>query len=216
MHRYLSGLCSLVIFLFPLPGAEAAGLDELLTVEEIVERAVERSEAQIRAEVEAKFTARITTRIMGLDGDGKVTSTEKLLYSKYPLYGALYEELIEKEGRPLTGKEAKQEQKKRDEFIKEVKQRISEGKHPQPEDERRVTFNREFMARYKTTLVGTEDLRGYSCWVVYFEPKEGKLPVKRRMDEALNRSTGRIWVSQEDYGLVRAEFEMREPLRYLD
>jgi hypothetical protein len=97
-----------MLFAF-VPGLSAYGSDQVanLTVEEIVERAVERSEAQIKAEVEAKFDAQVTTTIMGLNGDGKVTSTEKLLYSKYPLYGALYEELIEKEGRPLSEKEAR-------------------------------------------------------------------------------------------------------------
>jgi hypothetical protein len=152
---------------------------------------------------------------MSFNGDGEITGTEESLYSKYPLYGALYEELIEKEGKPLTEEETREEAKKRDKFIKEVKNRIAEGKDPQPEDEQRVRFDREFMQRYQTSLLGTENLRGYSCWVVYFEPKEGKLPVKRRMDEALNKSTGRMWVSQDDYGLVRAEFEMREPIRYL-
>jgi hypothetical protein len=35
------------------------------------------------------------------------------------------------------------------------------------------------------------------------------------MDKALNRSTGRLWISQEDYGVVRVAFEMQRPFRYL-
>ena len=35
------------------------------------------------------------------------------------------------------------------------------------------------------------------------------------MDKALNRSTGRLYIAQRDYGVMRIEFEMQEPMRYL-
>ena len=35
------------------------------------------------------------------------------------------------------------------------------------------------------------------------------------MDKALNRSTGRLWIAQDDYGVARVSFEMQEPFRYL-
>ena len=186
-----------------------------LTVQEIVDRAIERSESQLEANVEAKFESLVLRLVDSVDGEGKVTKTEKTRYSRYPLYGALFEELVEKENRPLTEKEAEEEKKRRNDFIKEVRKRIAEGKSPQPEDARQVRFDSEFMSRYQTRLIGEESLRGHSCWVVYLEPRKGKLPVKRRMDEALNRSTGKLWISQDDFGLVRVEFEMREPIRYL-
>jgi len=186
-----------------------------LSVQKIVDRAIERSESQLGADAEAQFESLVLTLIDSVDGKGKVTKTEKRRYSRYPLYGAVFEELIEKEGRPLTEQEARKEKKRRDEFVEEVKERLAEGKPPQPEDERQVRFNRDFMSRYQTKLIGEESRRGYPCWLVYFEPKKGKLPVNNRMDEALNRSTGRLWISQDDFGLVRVEFEMREPIRYL-
>jgi hypothetical protein len=186
-----------------------------LSAEEIVNRAVARSEAQMETNTEAKFESKALLIVDSVDGEGKVTKSEKSLFSRYPIYGAVFEELIQKEGRPLTEKEARKEKERRDDFIEDVKKRIEEGKHPQPEDEREVRFNREFMNRYNTELVGEESLQDYSCWVIYFEPKEGKLPSERRMDEALNRSTGKLWISKDDFGLARVEFEMREPIRYL-
>jgi len=183
--------------------------------QEIVDKAIDRSESQLKGNLEAEFESLVLSLIDSVDGEGTVTKSEKARYSRYPVDGAVFDELIEKEGRPLTEKETRKEKERRDEFIEEVKERLAEGKSPQPEDARQVRFNRDFMSRYETKLVGEENVRSYFCWVVYFEPKEGKLPVKNRMDEALNRSTGRIWISQDDYGLVRVEFEMREPIRYL-
>ena len=40
------------------------------------------------------------------------------------------------------------------------------------------------------------------------------LPVRRRIDTALNKSTGRLWVVKEDFGVSRVEFEMDEPVRF--
>jgi hypothetical protein len=212
MCRHFPYFISFITLLFPLQTTSATVSP---TVQEIVQRAVERSESQLTSGVEAEFDSLVLTLVHAVDADGTITKTESSLYSRYPLHGAIYEELIEKEGRPLDEGEARAQAKKRDKFIREVTKRLAEGKSPQPDDKRRVTFDSEFMSRYKATLVGRETLREHSCWVIRFEPREGKLPVKRRMDEALNRSTGRLWISQEDYGLVRVEFEMREPIRYL-
>jgi hypothetical protein len=77
-----------------------------------------------------------------------------------------------------------------------------------------VRFNRDLVDRYDMTLLGEETVRGHRCWTIGFEPREGKLPVRRRIDTALNKSAGRFWISQEDYGLVRIEFAMREPYKY--
>jgi hypothetical protein len=35
------------------------------------------------------------------------------------------------------------------------------------------------------------------------------------MDKALNRSTGKIWVTQNDYGVARVSFKMQKPFRSL-
>ena len=77
-----------------------------------------------------------------------------------------------------------------------------------------MRLNDDLVSRYRLTLAGTGTLRGHTCWKIDFEPKSGKLPMKKRIDGALNKSTGQFWISQEDYGLVRLEFAMREPYKY--
>ena len=38
---------------------------------------------------------------------------------------------------------------------------------------------------------------------------------RRRIDKALNRSTGRLWITQHDYRVARVTFEMYRSFRWL-
>ena len=44
--------------------------------------------------------------------------------------------------------------------------------------------------------------------------REGLHATTPRIDTALNKSTGRLWVVKEDFGVSRVEFEMDEPVRF--
>ena len=78
-----------------------------------------------------------------------------------------------------------------------------------------VDFDTDLMDRYHTTFAGTDVVRGDSCWVIRFEPREGRLPDNRRIDKALNRSTGFLWITQDGYRVARVTFEMQRPFRWL-
>jgi hypothetical protein len=192
----------------------SGGADELAP-ELIVERALARAEAQVETGIDGQFEATVLAIVRSIDGEGEVADIESTLYQVYPLNGAVYEEIVEKDGRPLTDREARKERKEKDGFIREVEKRKERGLPPQPDDERRVRFDRELMSRYRFEIIGEEEVRGDPCWVVYFEPRDGELPEKTRMDTALNRSTGRLWIAKADYGVPRVEFDLDEPIRYL-
>ena len=185
------------------------------SVAEIIHGAVARATSQDEAGAELEFESRIVVVTESLSRDHEVTKTETALYRRFPLEGVLYDELIEKDGRPLTEKEAREVRKKREAFVREVRERTRKGKEIETNDERQVRFSRELIARYRASVVGTEVVRGEPCWVLFFEPREGKLPENNRIDKALNRSTGRIYISQVDYGIVQIDFEMQKPVKYL-
>jgi hypothetical protein len=205
---------SLTVIFIAAPAKEQALAAENPTAQEIIDRAVARAETQYQSQAEAMFESVAVSTIQSLDDDNEVAKTELTRYRLYPLHGALFEELLEKDGRPLSEKELRNEEKKKQDFIREVEKRRARGDHPQPESEPGVRFNHEFVERYQLVLAGTEVIRNHRCWVVAFEPKPGELPVRNRMDRALNQSTGKFWVSQDDYGLARIEFALREPFKY--
>ena len=150
-----------------------------------------------------------------LNGDGEITDTETTQYRRYPLEGLLYEELIERNGLPLNEDDVRKTAKNKREFIKEVQKHAERGEDYEPDEYSSVQFNREMMSRYNIELVDTDTLREDLCWVLQFVPREGKLPGNKRMVKALNRSTGKIWVTQNDYGVARVSFKMQKPFRSL-
>ena len=171
-----------------------------LPVEEIITRALERARRYEETKPDLNLPFVVTRTSEKLSRSGETKSVEHQVFETVRVGEFTYERLIEQNGKPLTEKEARQERKRRKDFIRDVQERLAQGKSPQPENENQVRFTRDFVGRYRTKLVGEETVRGYSCWVVEFQPREGKLPVRRRMDEALNRSTGRIWISEKEYG----------------
>ena len=185
-----------------------------MSAQEIVESAVARAENQHHSMIETNFSSQAVAKNHSLDGDGKITETEAFRYFQYPLNGAVFEELVEKNSRPLDEKEKQEEEKRKQDFIREVEKRRTRGDYVQPSSEEAIRFNREFTDRYIYKLERTETIREHSCWVVTFEPKQGKLPMRNRMDRALNKTTGLMWISRDDYGLVRVEFALREPFKY--
>jgi hypothetical protein len=187
----------------PLPDADA-----------ILEQALDRAAAQDTAGLELDFESLLDSTVESLNGDGDTTDIETARYRRYPLVGLLYEELIARDGRPLDDEEAREEAERRAEFVEEARKHADRGE-PYDPNEMAVRFNRELMDRYDTALIGTEFVGVHTCWVLSFEPREGRLPDNQRMDKALNRSTGRLWIAQDDYGVARVSFEMQEPFRYV-
>jgi hypothetical protein len=185
-----------------------------LSAQEIVDRAIARAEAQHNLLVDAKFESQVFMSIQSLDDGGQVTNTELTSYHQYALHGALFEELISKDGRALNAQERNAEEKNKAKFIREVEKRKKRGIHLQPEKRPGIRFGNQLMRRYRLKMLRTEEVGRHRCWVITFEPKEGELPVQEMMDHALNQSTGTLWVAQDDYGLVRLDFVMRKPFKY--
>ena len=180
----------------------------------IVERALDRSLEQEESKLELNFEYAILSTIHTLDGDGEVTETNTSRSRRFPLEGYLYEELLERDGEPLDEDEIKKQLEKKENFVREVRSHREKGEPYEPE-EMDVRFNKELMSRYDVKFIRTETLRDHKCWLLSFQPRPGKLPDNKRMDKALNQSTGYLWVAQKDYGIVRIYFEMQRPFRYL-
>lgn len=202
-----------VLGMIALP-ARVEAADDAVEAGAIIDRALERAAAQRESGVELEFEYSSAGVFEFLDRDGSVSRTETGRRRHYALEGYLYSEAIERDGKPLDEEAARDERERKAEFIREARRHAARGERYEPE-EMSVDFDRELMERYDVRLVGTEEVRGHACWVIAFEPRDGRLPDRRRMDKALNRSTGRIWIAQDDYGVARVDFTMQRPFRWL-
>jgi len=185
-----------------------------LSADEIIGRAAVRARLQAESGADLGFESTFTAITEHLDGDGLVEKTESETYRQYLVEGVLFEELIARDGESLIDDDRRDEQNRKEDFAKEVRERRANGEEPEPEDENEVEFDRDIVGRYKFTILREAVANGHLCWVIYLEPRDGDLPVGRNIDNALNSSTGRIWVVQDDYGVARVEFEMVKPVRF--
>jgi hypothetical protein len=152
--------------------------------------------------------------VESLDKDGATTEVQTARSRQYPLEGFLYEELVERDGQPLDEDDARREQEKKESFMRKAREHVARGEEYEPGD-MNVFFAENLMDRYNIEFIGTEAIRDHACWVLRFEPRPGKLPEKRRIDKALNRLTGQVWITQDDYGVARVSFETQKPFRYV-
>ena len=210
--------CCLGLICVPGPAtAQSAGelvAGDRVDAASIVERALDAASRQRDSALGSYFEYVTAGTVESLDADGNVTRTETSRRRHYPLEGHFYSELIGRDGGSLDGDDVRDEQDRKAEFIREARRHAARGERYDPDD-MHVDFERELMDRYHTTLAGTDIVRGDSCWVIRFVPRAGRLPDKRRIDKALNRSKGHLWITKDDYRVARVTFEMQRPFRWL-
>ena len=183
-------------------------------VGDIMKRVIDRLVDQDESGAELNFDSRIATSVDSLDSDGEVTKTETSLHRRYALEGELYEELIERDGKPLDARGRQEERERQKDFIRMVQEREDDDEPIETNDERQIEVS-ELLDRFVATITGTHTIDGDECWVVSFVPRAGKLPAKSRMDRMLNLSSGTLYVSRQDYGVPLVEFQIQKPTRYL-
>ncbi len=184
-------------------------------LDEIIGRALARAKAQDEAAAELRFESIVETTVMFLDDDGEITEINTSRARRYAIEGSVYEELIERDGRTLTKDERRDEHEKREAFRRKAAEATGSGEVVETNDERQIRFDRDLMARYHASMVGEAVIRDELCWVIKFEPRAGRLSKNRRIDRALNNSSGRIYITQKEAAVSRIEFKLQRPVLYL-
>jgi hypothetical protein len=109
------------------------------------------------------------------------------------------------DGKPLTQEELKQQKE-------DFRKAVSASKRGEKEDNE-IKFNQDLISRYGAEVEGVESIHGRPAYVLTFQPKQGKLPVRRRIDQALNSSRGKLWIDTADFGVARVRFELFRPVK---
>ena len=146
-----------------------------------------------------------------LDGKGRVKSTETKTYEIMEIYGEQVQRLIEKDGKPLSEKEAAKEEAKIQKAIDKRKnesegERKKRAEKQEKDREEGRKFVREVAEAYNFKLVATESVGGREAWVIDGEPRPGFVP---HMKEAkfLSKFRGRVWVDKNDLQLAKMDVE---------
>ena len=144
------------------------------------------------------------------DGDGRIEETITGDYEVVPIEGGRYERRLTIDGRPLNAEERAAERRRESDF-REARRRAREGDDDGPDDE--IVFDEQLIARYDVTFEAAEVFRGRPSYRISFAPRPGRLPVRRRIDHALNKARGTIWIDQRTHEAARLEFELIDRVR---
>lgn len=146
-----------------------------------------------------------------LDGKGQIKSSEAKTYEVLELYGEPVQRLIEKDDKPLSGKEAAKEEEKIQKVIdKRNNESDSDRKKREDKEEKDREQDRQFVREvadaYNFKLVGTELLSGREAWVIDGEPRPGFVPHMKE-SKFLPKFHGRVWIDKSDLQLARMDVE---------
>ena len=177
-------------------------------VRAIIDRALERSTWAEEQAFEARYRHAMVQRTRKFDKQGEVEEDEKRLYRVEPVRGVPYARLVSKNGGPIEGDDLKTERERWQDFLEYLTKDPDEDEDEEDEEDENIVFNDELLDRYTARLDGIRDLRGRPSYVISFEPKPGKLPVRRQIDRALNKSRGELWIDQATYEIARVNFEL--------
>lgn len=183
---------------------------------EIVRRSVERDQSNFERAKDYTFIRHEEMRF--LDGKGRVTKTGSSAYDVTIIGGRPYQRKIERNGKPLTGKEA-QEAHERFERTVAKRQRESDaerGKRIAAEERERAesrAFMREIPDAFTFELKGEELVDGMPVWVVAGTPRPGFRGHVKHW-ELLTKFRGRLWIAKDSYEWVKADVESVAPVSF--
>ena len=177
-----------------------------------IRSALERVALNEGQQFEIRYRSQMTREVRRFNGDGEVEERDLGDFEVFPLDGAPYERRVSINGRPLSEEELEGEAE-REATFRQALQRMRDGESDPEDDENEVVFNEELIARYVFSLVGEEMWRNRPSYRISFRPRDGNLPVRRRVDHALNKARGQVWVDTETFEAARVEFELIDRVR---
>lgn len=188
-----------------LPGAAAPD------TREIVKRAIGRELENHRNLANYTWQTRSVTAVKGSD-------TKSKTFENFNIDGTSYKKLIEKDGKPLSASEARDEQSKMDREIQKRKsesasQRAKRLATENKEREEGIRFRNEVMQAFAFTLEGEEPIGNYKAWRIRADQRPGFKPSSRD-GKHLNKVKGRIWVDQASGEWLKFEMETTDKITW--
>jgi len=202
----------LVFMMVLLAGSVVVARQETLSEAEIraiIRESADRDAENMKRRRDYTYVRRDEER--RLDGKGRVKSTESKTYEITILSGEIVERLIAKDDKPLSEKDAQNEDQKiqkivsRGEKESENQRRKRLGKRDKEAEEARL-FVREIADAYRFRFHGTEVVEGRPAYVVDADPLPGYKP---RLKDAkfLPKFRFRAWIDQAEHHWIKLDAE---------
>lgn len=184
------------------------------TADEIMRKSCERESHNV--ELRKQYTYRQTDEVRKVEKNGSFRDRKQRSFEVLYIDGTEYRRLVEKDGKPLPEKEAKEEQAKMDREIDKRKRESESSRRKRREkDQKELAEERqtrlEVPKAYDFSLQGDEVVNGRPCWKIAAEPKKGYKPGGGNA-KFLPKLHGTVWVDKENYEWAKIDAESLETI----
>ncbi|BDC51927.1 hypothetical protein F183_A42420 [Bryobacterales bacterium F-183] len=178
---------------------------------EIVKRAIGREVENHRNLANYTWQTRSVTAVKG-------SSAKSKTYENFNIDGTSYRKLVEKDGKPLSAAEAREEQEKMDREIAKRRAESPSQRNKRINDERKEReegerFRKEVLEAFNFTLEGEESIGGFTTWRIRADQRAGFKPASRE-GKFLSKVQGKIWVDQKSGEWLKFEMETTDKLTW--
>lgn len=180
-----------------------------LTAEAIAQRMLDRIESGYNNPTRTNYT--FLKLIVTEESDTKGKVRERKEKEVVMENGRSFTRKISINGRPLTGAELGRQR----ELEAKARQQFAQTKTAKREETYEHYLTAEIVARYHLTQLSNAVVNGRPAFVIAFEPKKIKLPVKTVADRLINNIAGTAWIDQEEFELVRTDIRLQNEVTLL-
>jgi hypothetical protein len=173
---------------------------------EIIRRSIATAERGWKTQQAYKYTERSEER--HVDSRGKVKSADVDVTRIVFINGVPFEETIGHNGGPPTSTQKRKDQEKLRKLKAETP--AERSARLQKEQENR-TFLQEVPEAFNFRVIGTEQINGRPAWVLEPTPKPG-YRAHSKYGKMFSKVRGTLWVDQQDYGWVKVDATVIEPI----
>jgi hypothetical protein len=161
-----------------------------------------------------------------LDPKGAVKHRESTTWDVVPLQKSMYRRLVQRDGKPLSPKDERQQEAARQK--REAARKDAEAKRaaetPEQRQKRLAAKERarqheerdmdEVVAGFDLRLGADEQIDGVPVWVIDGAPRAGYKFTSSQFAAVVSKLKGRIWISKSDYQPVRIDAETTDTISF--
>ncbi len=183
---------------------------------DIVRKSVELDQSNWLRMRDYTWIAEFTER--HFDRSGNVTSKDEEQWETTILSGQPYRRMLMRKGKPLSGQEQRDQQRKLDKAVAKLQNETSaERKRRMARYEKERAKDREFLREipnaYDFRLEASAQVDGNDTWVIAATPHSGFVPAHGE-GKAFAKIRGKLWIDKAEHQWVRLEAETTDTISF--
>jgi len=205
----------LILVLWTLPAFLAQGEDSPVNsqkrssapdVRQIVESSIAATQRHWQARLRYTYVERDEDR--RLDPAGRVMSKAVDLSRTILVNGVPFEQLVERNGQPLSVEEERKQKEKFDKLKRETPEQRADRIRRQEEETTSIV--REVPKAFDFQLVGEDAVNGRQAYVLQATPHPG-YQAQGKYGKMFSKLEGKLWVDKQDLGWIKVDGQVIQP-----